>query len=214
MHAPGLTVLLGGARSGKSTLALSIAHASRRPVVFIATAEALDDDMTARIAHHRGERPATWTTVEEPSDLARALASASTEACVIVDCVTLWLTNRLLSAPAGVLDDPTGVSALGDVVQRETVTAIAAAVARSGPTIVVTNEVGLGVVPDHPLGRTFRDALGRVNAQWAAAADRSLFLVAGRAMPLVDPATLLAAPHGATWPETPRGATLPGDPRG
>lgn len=193
----GLTLLIGGARSGKSTLALSLARASTLEVVFIATAEALDDDMATRIARHRAERPPTWTTIEEPHDLSAALAAAPSDAFVIVDCLTLWLTNRLLASVVGdASDDGAAATALGvtaseDVVEHETPVAIAAALARTGPTIVVTNEVGLGVVPPHPLGRTFRDALGRVNAAWAAAAERSLFLVAGRALALVDPLALL-----------------------
>lgn len=192
----GLTLLIGGARSGKSTLALSLARASTLEVVFIATAEALDDDMATRIARHRAERPPTWTTIEEPHDLSAALAAAPSDAFVIVDCLTLWLTNRLLATVGNPSDDGAAATALGvtaseDVVEHETPVAIAAALARTGPTIVVTNEVGLGVVPPHPLGRTFRDALGRVNAAWAAAAERSLFLVAGRALALVDPLALL-----------------------
>ena len=180
MRPTGVTLLLGGARSGKSALAVKLARASGRPVVFVATAEALDADMASRIARHRAERPAGWATVEEPLDVVGALVSAPPDACVVVDCLTLWLTNRLMAAP----DDTS-------TVERATFEAIAAAVARRGPTIVVSNEVGLGVVPDHPLGRTFRDALGRVNTAWAEAADRSLFLIAGRVLTLADPAVAL-----------------------
>jgi adenosyl cobinamide kinase/adenosyl cobinamide phosphate guanylyltransferase len=171
-------------------------------VIFIATAEALDDDMAERIARHRAERPPTWTTIEEPHELASALAAAPRDACVIVDCLTLWLTNRLLASTTVDPSETTPVVMLGAVtagdagIMHETEAAIAFALARTGPTIVVTNEVGLGVVPPHPLGRTFRDALGRVNAAWAAAAGRSLFLVAGRALPLVDPILLLGGHDG------------------
>jgi adenosylcobinamide kinase/adenosylcobinamide-phosphate guanylyltransferase len=168
-----LTFLLGGARSGKSTLAVRLASEWGGPVVFVATAERRDDpEMDARIEAHVAERPPEWETVEAPLDLGRAVAAASAEACVVVDCLTLWVSNVL---EAGWSDAETEAAA-AELVRVAT--------AREAPTVVVSNEVGLGVVPDTPLGRRYRDVLGRVNAIVAAAADRALLVVAGRALEL------------------------------
>jgi adenosylcobinamide kinase / adenosylcobinamide-phosphate guanylyltransferase len=163
-----LTVLLGGARAGKSALALELARQQSAPVVYVATAEAGDDEMTLRIARHRAERPEDWRTVEEPVALHSTLASIEPEACVVVDCLTLWVANALEG----------GWSAAR--IEEHA----AEAASRAGDTIAVSNEVGLGVVPATPLGRTYRDVLGRVNAIWAAAADEALFVVAGRTLEL------------------------------
>jgi adenosyl cobinamide kinase/adenosyl cobinamide phosphate guanylyltransferase len=163
-----LTFLLGGARSGKSALALRLA-ARHDEVVFVATGEARDDEMTARIERHRAERPAHWRTVEEPLRLRAAIEAAPPDACLVVDCLSLWVAN-LLEAGEPVDDGVAGV-----------------ATSRPGPTIAVSNEVGMGLVPTTPLGREYRDVLGRVNATWAAAADRAYLVVAGRALPLEDP---------------------------
>jgi len=173
-----LTLLIGGARSGKSDLAVQMGqrHAA---VVFLATAQHFDADMTARIERHRAERPA-WPTIEAPLALAEALTGAADDSFVIVDCLTLWVSNTLL---AGWSDDT-----IHDVAAA---TAKVAA-ARTGHTVVVTNEVGLGVHPELELGRRYRDLLGLVNRQWAEVADRSLFLVAGRALLLNDPWELLS----------------------
>jgi adenosyl cobinamide kinase/adenosyl cobinamide phosphate guanylyltransferase len=160
-----LVVFLGGARSGKSRLALERAVA---PVVFIATGEALDEEMADRIERHRGERPAEWQTVEEPVELERALADVPAGATAIVDCLSLWVANVLEAQP----------------VEELAVRAARTAAEREGLTIAVTNEVGLGIVPDNALARTYRDALGRVNAIWAEAADEAYFVVAGRALRL------------------------------
>ncbi len=173
-----LIVLLGGARSGKSDLAVRLAERQTTPVVFIATAEAGDGEMAARIARHRSERPAGWETIEAPVELAEAIAAAPAECAVIVDCLTLWTTNVLAA------HEPTEIERLAEA-------GAAVARRRSGLTIVVSNEVGLGIVPDNVLARSYRDVLGRVNAIWADAADRALLLVAGRALPLADPWDLL-----------------------
>jgi adenosylcobinamide kinase/adenosylcobinamide-phosphate guanylyltransferase len=168
-----LTFLLGGARSGKSTLAVRLASEWSGSVVFVATAERRDDpEMDARIEAHVAERPPEWETVEAPLDLGRAVAAASAEACVVVDCLTLWVSNAL---EAGWSDGETEAAA-AELVR--------VAAAREAPTVVVSNEVGLGVVPETPLGRRYRDVLGRVNAVVAAEADRALLVVAGRALEL------------------------------
>lgn len=165
---PKLILVLGGARAGKSTFALRLAEeiAGERSVAFIATAQALDAEMTQRIARHREERPAHWTTIEEPYHLDVALNDASDSGVALVDCLTLFVSNWLLR------DDE---HALVEVSQRFL------ANVRSHPqtVIAVSNEVGLGLVPETPLGRTFRDLLGRVNQQFAEAADEVYLLVAG-----------------------------------
>jgi len=166
-----LTLLLGGARSGKSSLAVRRAAAAGAPVVFVATGEAGDDEMAARIERHREERPSSWTTVEEPRDLEAAVAGAPAAACVVIDCLSLWVANVFES---------------GIDVERRADAIAAAAAARPGPTIAVSNEVGLGVVPATPLGRAYRDVLGRVNAIFAARADEAFFVVAGKALRLED----------------------------
>jgi adenosylcobinamide kinase/adenosylcobinamide-phosphate guanylyltransferase len=170
-----LTLLVGGARSGKSDLAVQIGERhTTSGVTFVATAQRFDDDMSARIDRHRAERPA-WPTVEAPVELSRALAEIAVDDLVIIDCLTLWVSNLML--------EDWSEAEIGD---RSAATAAAAA-ERIGPTVVVTNEVGLGIHPANELGRQYRDLLGRVNRQWAQVADRSLFLVAGRALPLHDP---------------------------
>ncbi len=168
-----LVFLLGGARSGKSSLAVRLAADSGAPVVFVATVEEREEaEMRARSEAPRAERPDGWTTVEEPLDLAGALAAAPEAACVVVDCLTLWVANRL---EAGLAD--------GEV-ERQAWEAALLAAARGPLTVVVSNEVGLGIVPDTPLGRRFRDVLGRVNAVFAAEAERASLVVAGRELEL------------------------------
>ena len=170
-----LTVLLGGARSGKSTLAVRCGAAYRGPVCFIATATAGDREMAARIARHRAERPVTWQTVEEPLQLEAALARAQEDALVIVDCLTLWVSNQLA---AGGSDDRIAEHA-AQAAQR--------AAGRAAPVIAVSNEVGMGIVPADPLVRRFRDVHGRVNAAWVAAATQASLVVAGALLRLTAP---------------------------
>lgn len=169
-----ITFLLGGARSGKSTLAVELASRHHGDVCFVATAEPFDDDLRARIAAHRRERP-EWPTVEAPVDLAAAITAAPTEALVVVDCLTVWVGNLFHHLP----DSTTRAAAYESLV--------AALAGRSAPTVVVSNEVGAGLHPDTALGRQYRDELGRLNQRVAAIAHRSLLLVAGRAVRLVDP---------------------------
>lgn len=166
-----LTFLLGGARSGKSSLALRLAQASERPVCFIATAEAGDDEMAARITRHRAERPAGWITVEEPIDLGGALAAASPDSFVVIDCLSLWVSNLM------------GTGWEADRIEVESHDAARAAASRPA-VVAVSNEVGFGIVPENALARDYRDVLGRVNATWAEAAERTALVVAGRVLPL------------------------------
>ncbi len=179
-----LTVLLGGAASGKSRAAVTMAAGAGRPVTLIATAEALDDEMMVRIERHRAGRPSGWMVVEEPLDLLGAIEELPAGDVAIVDCLTLWVTNMM---GAGSGDD--------EVIARAQA-AVKAACARTAPTLVVTNEVGSGIVPMHPVTRRYRDLLGRVNAMFAGSADDVLLLVAGRALRLDDPAALLTEPGG------------------
>lgn len=168
-----LTFLTGGARSGKSSLAVALAERDGGPVVFLATARTSDDEeWTERVARHRAERPAAWTTVEEQVDLAAALSRIPDAAFVIVDCLTLWLANLLETGA----DEERVVAATGG--------AIDAAAARSGATVVVSNEVGSSIVPMDAGARRFRDLLGRVNATWAERADAAYLVVAGRVLAL------------------------------
>lgn len=166
----GLTLLLGGARSGKSTAAVRLARSWGTPVSFVATAVPGDADMRARIALHKAERPPSWACVEEPLDLAGALVECGGDG-VIVDCLTIWVANLLeRGSAAAALAEARRVAAL--------------AVERAAPTVAVSNEVGLGVHPSTARGREFRDVLGRVNSAWAEAAGETLFLVAGQALEL------------------------------
>ena len=174
-----LTVLLGGARAGKSALALELARAQGAPVVYVATAEAGDEEMAARIAQHRTERPETWRTVEEPIALRAALSAVEPDACVVVDCLTLWVANLMFADRSD-----------NEILAAAAALASALA-ARRAPSVVVTNEVGLGIHPDTDLGRRYRDLLGGVNRAVAADAWRTLLMVAGRAIRLDHPRELL-----------------------
>jgi adenosyl cobinamide kinase/adenosyl cobinamide phosphate guanylyltransferase len=167
-----LVLLLGGARSGKSALAVERGRAWGGSVTLIATGEAGDEEMAERIRRHRAERPAEWRTIEEPVDLAGALARVEDGSAALIDCLSLWVANLL------------GRGDADDVVEERAGAVAAQAAARGGLTVAVSNEVGLGVVPDTALGRRYRDVLGRVNADWAAAADEALFVVAGRPLRL------------------------------
>ena len=164
-----LTFLLGGARSGKSTLALQLATRASGSVTLIATAEARDEEMMERIERHRSERPQGWETVEEPLELEAVLGLVPEDQVVVVDCISLWVANLL---------------ECGENAEGRNAAAVELARKRPAATIVVSNEVGLGVVPVSELGRRYRDVLGRVNAQWAAAADEAALVVAGRMLRL------------------------------
>jgi len=165
---PRLTLVLGGARSGKSSYAEALVRDAGRGCVYIATAQAFDDEMRDRIARHRADRPADWTTIEAPLDLVQAIGALPANRPVLVDCLTLWLSNTMLAER--------DVEAACD--------ALLQALARAAPPVVcVSNEVGLGIVPDNALARRFRDAQGTLNQRIAAQADRVVLLTAG--LPLV-----------------------------
>jgi adenosyl cobinamide kinase/adenosyl cobinamide phosphate guanylyltransferase len=166
----GFVLLLGGARSGKSAMAVRLASESGAPVTFIATAGAGDEEMAARIGWHREARQPEWTTVEEPLDLLGAVGGAAAGSYIVVDCLTLWVSNLL-----GEGSSPSEIEAAAVAIAREL---------RGRDCVVVTNEVGLGIVPANALARSYRDVLGNVNSLFAAAAHRAVLMVAGRALDL------------------------------
>ncbi len=170
-------LILGGARSGKSRLAEARAAADGRPVTVIATAEALDAEMALRIARHRADRPQHWRTLEAPRGLASILdREAAPDRCLIVDCLTLWLANLMDGADG--LREPHDLGHLPALAaERESL--LKALPALPGRVLLVANEVGLGLVPETPLGRLFRDEAGRLNQQVAALAARVTFVAAG-----------------------------------
>lgn len=165
-----LVVLLGGARAGKSALAVELAQRAGEVVTCVATAEARDEEMTRRIARHRLERPSSWTTIEEPLELRSALSRV--DGVAVVDCLTLWVANVLArgDSEADVVDEANAIAAL----EAE----------RDAMTIVVSNEVGLGVVPATSLGRVYRDVLSAVNRAFVARSTAAALVVAGRPLPL------------------------------
>ncbi|TPW27133.1 bifunctional adenosylcobinamide kinase/adenosylcobinamide-phosphate guanylyltransferase [Pararhizobium mangrovi] len=161
----GTHLVLGGARSGKSAFAERCVAETGLAPLYIATAQALDDEMTERIATHRARRGPAWTTIEAPADLAGTLsAEAGERRILLVDCLTLWLTNRMIAEA----DMDAEIDAL-----------VAAVAALNGPAILVANEVGLGIVPDNAMARRFRDHAGRLNQAIAARADTVTFIAAG-----------------------------------
>jgi adenosylcobinamide kinase/adenosylcobinamide-phosphate guanylyltransferase len=166
-----MTIVLftGGARSGKSVRAEQYAGRFGQPVVYIATAEVGDDEMRARVAQHQIRRPASWPTLESPLAVHAALSTLEAGTVVLLDCLSLLVSNLLLSDEANA----------AQLVNDEIAGIIAAARARDLTLIVVTNEVGMGIVPAYPLGRIYRDLLGRANQQVAAAAAEVYLLVCG-----------------------------------
>jgi adenosylcobinamide kinase/adenosylcobinamide-phosphate guanylyltransferase len=162
-----IILLTGGARSGKSTHALKLAGLFRRKF-FIATGEALDEEMTARIKFHRETRPSDFQTIEEPANIAREIEALEGRAeVVVIDCLTLWISNlmHLMNGDESVLAE---ADALASALKRASFT-----------SIVVTDEVGMGIVPMHPIERRYRDLLGWTNQKIAGVADEVLLMVAG-----------------------------------
>lgn len=159
-----ITFILGGARSGKSRHAMLLAEREANHPVLIATAVAGDEEMRRRIAHHQRERGDRWTTVEAPLELAGAVTALAGGATAVVDCLTLWLSNLILEKR-----DP-------EAEMTQLLRAVDASPAR---LILVSNEVGLGIVPANPLGRRFRDEQGRLNQRAAETADEVILLTAG-----------------------------------
>ncbi len=177
LELPPLTLVIGGARSGKSAYAELLVFATARPRRYIATAQAWDEEMRARIAQHQQDRGPAWTTVEVPLALGPALAAARLDEVVLIDCATLWLTNHLLA---------------DHDLAAETDGLIAALSTCAAPVIMVTNETGWGIVPDNALARRFRDAQGRLNQRLAAEAALVVTVIAGLPLALKGTAPVLA----------------------
>ncbi len=180
-----LTLVTGGARSGKSRFAETLAAESGLPVVYLATMELLDDEVRERASRHRLRRPSSWQTVEEPVEVVAALEGSGQDALVLLDCVTLWITNLLVrripnfdhaSPDAWERAIAECVAEAGNLVDHQS--------RRKGPLVAVTNEVGLGVVPETRAGRYFRDAAGLVNQELSRHAGRVVFMVSGRPLDL------------------------------
>lgn len=186
-----IVLFTGGARSGKSTRAEQYAAQLGRPVQYIATAEAGDDEMRERIAAHRRQRPTSWATLEVPTAVAATLATLDTGTVVLLDCVSLLISNLLLA------HEPNAAA----VADAEIAGLIATTHARELTLIVVTNEVGMGIVPAYPLGRAYRDLLGRANQRIAAAAEEVYLLICG--IPVEIRALEAAWARGPVVRETP-----------
>jgi adenosylcobinamide kinase/adenosylcobinamide-phosphate guanylyltransferase len=174
MMAGTMTLILGGARSGKSTYAQKMVEADGRPALFVATATAGDEEMAARITAHRASRPSYWQTLEAPLDLGRQIASASPTPWVLVDCITLLTSNVLFACP-----EPTEEKLFRTKLEHEIEGLIQTARTHGGDWVLVSNEVGLGLVPPHALSRYYRDGLGWANQRIAQEADTVILMVAG-----------------------------------
>ena len=173
MSLPRTTLVLGGARSGKSAYAEGLIRAAAPRATCLATAEAGDGEMAERIAHHQASRGAGWHTIEEPLDLVGALRrAAAPERPVLVDCLTLWLSNLMHAGRDAAVETAALASCLADL---------------AGPVVLVSNEVGQGIVPDNALARAFRDHAGRLHQAVAAVAEQVVFVTAGLPMMLKSP---------------------------
>jgi adenosylcobinamide kinase/adenosylcobinamide-phosphate guanylyltransferase len=167
-----ITLVLGGVRSGKSRYAEWLITTYPQPWIYVATAEARDEEMAERIAAHKARRAAGWQTVEAPHELSGALRTAPADAAVLIDCLTLWLSNLMESESD---------------IEAQTAQLQEALAERPGPTVIVSNEVGLGIVPDNALARRFRDLQGSLNQQLASQAERVIMMVAGIAVAVKSP---------------------------
>ena len=174
-----ITLILGGARSGKSSYAQTLAEGSGKSVTFLATAQALDDEMSARIQKHQAERPVNWQTLEIPLDIASHVGQIKSDV-VILDCMTLLANNLLMQF---VKDDLVDEVPFAESIHKEVGDLLAAIRARAGAKrqdwIIISNEIGLGLVPPYQMGRVYRDQLGWANQRLAREADRVIFMVAG-----------------------------------
>lgn len=170
-----ITFILGGARSGKSSHALRLAEETERSVTFLATAQALDEEMSTRIRKHRAERPAHWDTLEVPFDIASRIGKIQTDV-VILDCITLLVTNLMMQY---VKEDLVDEEPYMHAVQKEINELAAILREKNRDWLIISNEVGLGLVPPYQMGRVYRDTLGWANQQLARAADKVIFMVAG-----------------------------------
>ena len=185
-----LTLILGGARSGKSSYAERLAAQNGGQVLYIATAQPLDGEMAERIANHQKKRPANWQTLEIPSAVGALLQSKMQSGTlpanvILVDCLTLLVSNLLLAVSSGTGEDLTvDEEAASTLVETEVTRLLEAVRAIPAEWIVVSNEVGLGLVPPYPLGRVYRDLLGRANQHLASQADQVIFMIAGIPMRL------------------------------
>ncbi len=177
-----LTLILGGARSGKSDYAQRLAEKMGESVLFVATAEAGDEEMAARIAKHQARRPSAWQTLEAPRDLGQSIRQHISEAeVVLIDCLTLLASNVLAFMP-----ESTTTEEADAALNREIDYLLEIYADSSAEWVVVSNEVGSGLVPPYPIGRIYRDALGRANSRLAQVADKVLLLVAGLPLTLKD----------------------------
>jgi adenosylcobinamide kinase/adenosylcobinamide-phosphate guanylyltransferase len=176
-----LTLILGGARSGKSAYAQKLAAERGERVLYVATAEAGDPEMAARIAAHRADRPAHWQTLEAPRQVGEAITASvklqTAPDVILIDCLTLLASNVIVPLP-----EPVTYEDAEAVLTAEVKGLLLAYAESNAEWIVISNEVGLGLVPPYPLGRVYRDALGRANQRLASAADEVLFMVAGLPM--------------------------------
>lgn len=170
-----ITFILGGARSGKSSYAQMLAQESGKSVTFIATAQALDEEMSARIQKHQAERPSTWQTLESPFDLAACVGQIKSQV-VILDCITLLITNLMMHY---VKDDLVDEAPFLDTVRKEIDEFVVALREQQHDWLIVSNEVGLGLVPPYQMGRVYRDAIGWANQRLAREANKVIFMVAG-----------------------------------
>lgn len=184
-------LIIGGARSGKSRHAEQIAAASGQRVVYVATAESRDGEMARRIARHRERRPADWGCIEEPLHLAACLRElAAPDTCILVDCLTLWLSNLLFAGRAAAQAEA-GEAVDCPLFASQTAALVEALPQLPGQIVLVSNEVGWGIVPMHPVSRLFADEQGRLNQRVAAVCDRVTLVAAGL------PLTLKAPPETA-----------------